>query len=72
MGTAAFGPCTATITDLLCFPFYLPLYQSHTPNELQDFTYGGVVIVIWRHKKLAQVTKLQMGYSLTVTKDMCG
>jgi hypothetical protein len=72
VGRAAFVPCTATITDLLCLPFHLPLYRSHTPNELQDFTYEGVIIIIWRHKKLAQVTKPQMGYSLTDTKDVCG
>jgi hypothetical protein len=72
VGRATSGPCTATITDLQCFPFYLPLYQSHTPNELQGLTYGGVIIVTWLHKKLAQATKLQISYSLTVTEDMCG
>jgi hypothetical protein len=50
-GQTASGPCTANITDLLCFPFYLPIYQSRIPNELHDFNYGGVIIVIWRHKK---------------------
>jgi hypothetical protein len=68
VGRASCGPCTATITELLCFPFYLPLYQPHAPNELRDFTYGGVTSL---HKKLAEVTKPQ-NYSLTVTEDMCG
>jgi hypothetical protein len=49
-GRAASDPCTATIIDLLCFPFGLTLYQSRTSKELQDFAYGGVIIVIWLHK----------------------
>jgi hypothetical protein len=56
-GRATSGPCTATIADLLCFPFRLTPYQSRTSNELQDLTYGGVIIVTWLHKKLAQVMK---------------
>jgi hypothetical protein len=56
-GRATSDPCTATITDLLCFPFGLTLYQSRTSNELQDLPYGGVIIVTRLHKKLAQVMK---------------
>jgi hypothetical protein len=36
-----------------------------------DLIYGGVIVVAWFHKKLAQVTKSYMGYSLTVTQDVC-
>jgi hypothetical protein len=54
-GRVASSPCTATITDLSCFPFGLTFYQSLTLSELQDLTYGGVIIVTWLHKKLAQV-----------------
>jgi hypothetical protein len=56
-GHVAFGPYTMTITDLLCFPFGLTLYQSHTSNELQDLPYEGVIIVTRLHKKLTQVMK---------------
>jgi hypothetical protein len=54
---AASGPYTETITDILCFPLGLALYQFRTSNELQDLTYGGGMIVTWRHKELAQATK---------------
>jgi hypothetical protein len=50
-GQATCSHYTATITDLLRFPFGLALYQSHTTNELQDLAYGGVIIVTWLHKK---------------------
>jgi hypothetical protein len=49
-GRAVSGNCTTTITDLLCFPFGLTLYQSRTSNELQDLTYGGVIIGTRPHK----------------------
>jgi hypothetical protein len=52
-GQAASFPCTATVTDLLCFPFGLTLYQSHTSSELQEIAYGGVIIGTQLHKKLA-------------------
>jgi hypothetical protein len=48
-GTAS-SPCTATITDLLYFPFGLTIYESHTSNELQDLAYGGIIIVTWLYK----------------------
>jgi hypothetical protein len=34
--------------------------------------YEGVTVFTWFHKKLAQVTKSYMSYSLTITQDMCG
>jgi hypothetical protein len=71
-GRATSGPCTATIIDLLFFPFGSTLYQSRTSNKLQDLAYGGVIIVTWLHTELAQVMKPYMGYSLTVREDMCG
>jgi hypothetical protein len=37
-----------------------------------DFIYGGVMVVTWFHEKLAQVTKSYLGYSLTITQDVCG
>jgi hypothetical protein len=36
---------------IYCFSFRLTPYQSRTSNELQDLTYGGVIIVTWLHKK---------------------
>jgi hypothetical protein len=57
---------------VLCFPFGLTLHQSSSSTELQDLAYGGIIIVTWLHKNLAQVMKPQMGYSLIVTEDMCG
>jgi hypothetical protein len=53
-GQATSGACTATITDLVCFPFRLTLYQSRTSNELHGLTYGGVIIVALLHQNLVQ------------------
>jgi hypothetical protein len=33
-GRATSGPSTATITDLLCIPLGLTLYESRTRNEV--------------------------------------
>jgi hypothetical protein len=65
-GRATSGHCTATITDLLCFPFRLTRYQSRTSNELQDPIYGGVIILTWFHNKLAQVTKTSQSHRTCV------
>jgi hypothetical protein len=35
-GGGAIGPCTATYSGLLCFPFYSSPQQSYTSNETQD------------------------------------
>jgi hypothetical protein len=51
-GRAIHGPCTATHSGLLCFPFNLSLQQSRTSDELQDLVRGGVEIVTWFHKKM--------------------
>jgi hypothetical protein len=56
-GRASSRLCTPTVTDLLCFLFGLTLRQSHTSHNLQDLTYGGVIIITRLHKKLAHVTK---------------
>jgi hypothetical protein len=51
------GPCTTTYSGLLCFPFYSSPQKSCTSNEMQDLVCGGVEIVTWIHKILAQVTQ---------------
>jgi hypothetical protein len=53
------GPCTATYSGLLCFPFYSSPQQFCASNETQDLVRGGVEIVTWFHKVLTQVTNLQ-------------
>jgi hypothetical protein len=53
-GRAVHGPCTATHSGLLCFPFNLSHQQSCTSNELQDLIRGDVEIVTWFHKVLTQ------------------
>jgi hypothetical protein len=40
-GRAIHGPCTATHSGLLCFPFNLSPQQSRTSDELQDLVRGG-------------------------------
>jgi hypothetical protein len=40
-------------------------------NPLLILIYGGVTAVTWFHKNLAQVTNSDMGYSLTITQDVC-
>jgi hypothetical protein len=56
----ALGPCTATHSGLLCFPFCSSHQQSCTSNEMQDLVRGGVEIVTWFHKVLTQVTQSPM------------
>jgi hypothetical protein len=56
-GRAANGPCTATHSGLLCFPFNLSHQQSCTSNEFQDLVRGDVEIVTRFHKILTQVTQ---------------
>jgi hypothetical protein len=54
------GPCTATYSGLLCFPFYSSPQKSRTSNEMQDLLREDVEIVTWIHKILAQVTQSLM------------
>jgi hypothetical protein len=54
------GLCTATYGGLLCFRFYSSPQQSCASNETQDLVRGGVEIVTWFHKILAQVTQSPM------------
>jgi hypothetical protein len=47
-----------TVIRLFC----LTLRQSYTSNEMQDFVYGGVIIVTWFHKKTGPSWKVDRTY----------
>jgi hypothetical protein len=57
---------------IYCASLLINPLLMYTSNEAQDFVYGGVKVVTWFHEKLAQVTKSYLGYSHTMTQDMCG
>jgi hypothetical protein len=40
------------------------IQESYTSNEVQDFTYRGVLILVWLNKVMAQLAKLYVSYSL--------
>jgi hypothetical protein len=42
-----YDACTATFKIYCASPLDVYLYQSYTTSEAQDFTYEGVMVVVW-------------------------
>jgi hypothetical protein len=49
--------CDFQDTYIVLPPSVSSLYQSHTSDEAQDFTYGDITVVTWFHKIMVHVTE---------------